>query len=72
MTGIKESMTGPITSPKIINFDRSTNTVEVEFVNDVGDVAVGLFELIGWTKPPRLIVREWEQDMWVEKSPADH
>ncbi len=50
---------------RIFDIENDSEVLHVEIERPDGQTVVGIYELIGWTKPPRDVKQRVEQDIWV-------
>ena len=49
---------------RICDIENDGEILHVEIERPDGQIIVGLYELIGWTTPPRDVKQRVEQDIW--------
>lgn len=52
-------------SPRIRDIDRDGTIVHIELETAAGETIEGVYELIGWTKPPKDVKARVELELWV-------
>jgi hypothetical protein len=52
-------------SAHIRDIDRNGNIVHIELKTADGETVEGVYELIGWTKPPKDVKARVELEIWV-------
>lgn len=54
-------------SASVLDIDDGCDILHVEMTTDEGETVVGVYQLIGWTTPPKAIKAEVERDLWVPR-----
>jgi hypothetical protein len=54
-------------SASVLDIDDGGDILHVEMTTEEGETIVGVYQLIGWTTPPKTIKAEVERDLWVPK-----
>ena len=52
-------------SGRICSIDGNGDIIHVELVTSDGETVEGIYELIGWTRPPKDVKARTEQQIWV-------
>lgn len=50
---------------RILDGDADGETLHVEWVTDGGETVVGIYEMLGWTTPPKKTKARVEAALWV-------
>ncbi|GEM_PF-1747189 len=50
---------------RIQSIDKGGDVIHVELVTENGETVEGIYELIGWTKPPKDVKARVELELWV-------
>lgn len=50
---------------KILDIDDNGEILHVEIRQEDGEMAVGIYELLGWTKAPQKVKAKAELELWV-------
>jgi hypothetical protein len=49
---------------KILDGDKEDDTLHIEWTTDSGETVVGIYQLMGWTLPPRKSKAKVEAEIW--------
>ena len=49
---------------KIVDGDTEGDILHVEWTTDSGETVIGVYQLMGWTSPPRSSKSKHEADLW--------
>jgi hypothetical protein len=52
---------------RIIQIDDGGAVLHVELETAEGETIEGVYELIGWTKPPKDVKSKTEQELWINQ-----
>ena len=52
---------------KICDGKDNGEVIHVEWTTDAGEAVVGIYQLMGWTTPPRKIKTQFEAELWVPR-----
>lgn len=50
---------------RICDVDGNGEILHIELTTEAGETVVGVYELIGWTKPPKDVKQKAELELWV-------
>ena len=50
---------------KILQIDDDANILHAEMKTSDGEIVVGVYQLLGWTSPPKKVKAKAELELWV-------